>query len=352
MARTGRVGTKGAIAAVGAVAAAAAGVAVSRSPAARKQAGAALGFVLGSHPVPAPPVPPALPPGSVIALPGRGEVFVRDTGPRDDGAPTVLLLHGWTVSADINFFAVYETLASAYRVIALDHRGHGRGMRSNEPFALEDCADDAAAVLRTLGVPPERTILLGYSMGGPIALLLVRRHPGVAAALVSQATALEWRATVMDRSKWRLLSLAEVGLRISSGDGVVERILDQAIQVSPELKAIRPWLDAEIQRGLGRSLLDAGRALSQFDSREWAPEIKLPAVVCVTLRDRLVPPHKQRALAAALAAEIVEIDGDHDVSLVDGPRYAAVTREAVDRAAAQLPTPPAARTTKRRAARR
>jgi 3-oxoadipate enol-lactonase len=271
-----------------------------------------------------------------VNLPERGEIFVRDSGPRDDGAPTVLLLHGWTVSADINFFAAYETLTAAYRVIALDHRGHGRGMRSAEPFSLEDCADDAAALLQILEVEPERTIVVGYSMGGPIALLLAHRHPQLVAALVSQATALEWRATAADRSKWRLLSLAEVGLRVSSGDGVVERAIDQAVSESRDLQPLRPWLEAEIQRGLGRTLIDAGRALSQFDSRPWAHELGLPAVVCVTLQDRLVPPHKQRALAKALRAQVVEIDGDHDVTLVKRTLYAAATREAVDLAASLL----------------
>ncbi len=296
----------------------------------------ALGFVRGIDQPPAAPIPPALLPGRMVLLPGRGEVFVRDSGPRDDDAPTLLMLHGWTVSADLNFFAVYEQLASAYRVIAMDHRGHGRGMRSNEPFALEDCADDAAALLKDLDVPPASTIVLGYSMGGPIALLLARRHPGRVAALVSQATALEWRATLADRSKWRFLSVAEVGLRVSSGDGVVERVIEQAVQVSPELEPIRPWLEAEIQRGLGRSLIDAGRALSLFDSRPWARDLAIPAVVCVTLRDRLVPPAKQRALARALDAEVLEIDGDHDVTLVDGASYAAVTVKAVDLIAARL----------------
>jgi len=89
--------------------------------------------------LPRAPVPPYLPPGRVINLPGRGEVFVRDSG----GAPAhpaVLLLHGWTASADLNFFAAYAGLAESYRVVALDLRGHGRGMRSAEPFSLEDCA--------------------------------------------------------------------------------------------------------------------------------------------------------------------------------------------------------------------
>ncbi len=325
---------RGALAAAGALAATAAGVAgvaVSRSPVMRKQAGMAVGFIRGVDHPPAAPVPPELLPGRIVLLPGRGEVFVRDSGPRDDHAPTLLLLHGWTVGADLNFFAVYGTLARSYRVIALDHRGHGRGMRSTEPFSLEDCADDAAALLKALDVQPGRTIVLGYSMGGPVALLLARRHPGVVSALVLQATALEWRATLADRSKWRFLSVAEVGFRVSSGEGVVERVIDQAVKASPELEPIRSWLEAEIQRGLGRALIDAGRALSLFDSRPWAKDLAIPAVVCVTTRDRLVPPAKQRALARALRAEVLEIDGDHDVTLVDGKTYAAVTEQAVAR---------------------
>jgi 3-oxoadipate enol-lactonase len=324
--------------ALGLVAAGGAAVLVRRSPFLRRQANMALGFVTHAHQAPAAPVPPPLPPGRVALLPGRGEVFYRDSGPiegRPD-APVVLMLHGWTVSADLNFFLAYASLTADYRVIALDHRGHGRGMRSNEPFALEDCADDAAALLDVLGVAGPRTIALGYSMGGPIGQFVVRRHPGVAGALVMQATALEWRATFTDRSKWRLLSIAEVGLRISSGDGVVERVIDQAVAVSPELIPIRPWLQAEIQRGLGRALVDAGWALSLFDSRPWAGDLGVPAVVCVTLQDRLVPIAKQRALALALGADVIEIDGDHDVTLVDGPRYAEATRRAVDRVAAQL----------------
>jgi 3-oxoadipate enol-lactonase len=308
----------------------------------RKQAGMAVGFIRGVDHPPSAPVPPPLLPGRIVLLPARGEVFVRDSGPRagpDDQAPTVLLLHGWTVGADINFFAVYEALARSYRVIALDHRGHGRGMRSTELFSLEDCADDAAALLEALEVRPGRTIVLGYSMGGPIALLLARRHPGLVSALVSQATALEWRATLADRSKWRFLSIAEVGFRVSSCEGVVERVIDQAVTTSPELEPIRPWLEAEIQRGLGRALIDAGRALSLFDSRPWAKELGIPAVVCVTTRDRLVLPAKQRALARALRAEVFEIDGDHDVTLVDGKTYATVTEQAVARAAELLAAP-------------
>jgi len=277
------------------------------------------------------PVPPPLPPGRVISLPGRGEVFVRDSG-GDPADPAVLLLHGWTASADLNFFPVYAGLASSYRVIALDLRGHGRGMRSTEPFSLEDCADDAAALLGQLGTKP--TIVVGYSMGGSVGLLLARRHPGTVAALVMQATALEWRRTARERTVWRLLSVLELGLRLGTGAGVVERVLREAIEEAPELDVYRPWLAAEFQRGLARELADAGRALSRYDAQPWAGQLDIPAVMLITTSDRLVRPSKQQELAEALNAHVIEIDADHDLPLVKGDEYARLTKLAIDTAAA------------------
>ncbi len=287
---------------------------------------------------PQPPLPPYLPPGRVINLPGRGEVFVRDSGgaPAD---PAVLLLHGWTASADLNFFAAYACLAESYRVIALDLRGHGRGMRSTEPFSLEDCADDAAALLGQLEA--DNVIVVGYSMGGPVGLLLARRHPGRVKALVMQATALEWNRTTRERMVWRLLSVLELGLRLGTGAGFVERVLRQAIEEAPELDVYRPWLAAEFRRGLARELADAGRALSRYDARPWAGQLGLPAAMLITTRDQLVRPSKQRELAEALRAHVIDVDADHDLPLVKGEDYARLTKLAVDTAAraAGLRTP-------------
>ena len=51
---------------------------------------------------------PPLPPGRLVELPGRGTTFLREVvGPPH--APTLVLLHGWTSTADINWFIAAHT---------------------------------------------------------------------------------------------------------------------------------------------------------------------------------------------------------------------------------------------------
>ena len=268
-----------------------------------------------SHPLA--PIPPAdLPPGRIVELPGRGEVFVRDRAATRPGRPTVLLLHGWTASADLNWFRVYGPLAAeGGRVLAIDHRGHGRGLRSEERFTLQDAADDAAALLRTLDAGP--AIVVGYSMGGPIAMRLWERHPDVVAGLVLEATALEWRATRRERLVFKFMAALEFFLRSGRPRGLLDRTLRDAVHASPDLEPLLGWLKAELRRGDPAAIADAGRALGEHDGRPFAGDIDVPAAVVVTTKDRLVRPKKQRQLARAIpGATTFEIEGDHDCCLV------------------------------------
>lgn len=318
----------------GAVAGVAAAVAVASNPVVRDEARLIrrLSRPLGPRGDPLAPVPPPLPPGSVVALPDRGEVFARDSGAEPvAGAPPVLLLHGWTASADLNWFAVYDDLAARHRVIALDHRGHGRGMRSSAPFSLEACADDAAALLHRLGVGP--AVVVGYSMGGAIAMLLWSRHPEAVSGLVFSGTALEWSAP-RERALWRTMSLFEVALRHGTGDGLVERAMREAIREDPDVAVHRAWVTSEFQRGSPTDLAGAGRALAGYDGRALATAVDVPAAVVLTTRDHLVPPAKQRRLADALGAPVFEVDADHLAPFSRGREFSAAICAAVTRVAA------------------
>jgi 3-oxoadipate enol-lactonase len=120
-------------------------------------------------------------------------------------------------------FPVYRALALHRTVLAVDHRGHGRGLRAESPFSLEECADDAAALLDLLGI--KRAIMAGYSMGGAVAMLMWKRRPDLVGRLVLSGTALESRSRRRERLLWRSLVMMDLVLRVGGGDGFVQRYL-------------------------------------------------------------------------------------------------------------------------------
>jgi len=247
-------------------------------------------------------IPPDLPPGRLVALPDRGETFVRDSG---GTGPPLLLLHGWMFAADLNWYPSYRALVDAgYRVLALDHRGHGRGLRTPDAFRLADCADDAAALLRALDCGP--VLSAGYSMGGPIAALLARRHPELIRGTVYCATACHWSEPRL-RVFWQGMG----ALRLVLGPFPLETWRRLLRRWGSSDTPLTTWMASELSRGSARDLAEAGRELGRFDSRAWVGALDSPAAVVLTTRDRSVPPRKQRELAGLLGAPLFEVPADH-----------------------------------------
>ena len=235
-------------------------------------------------------------------VPGRGEFFLRDTG--GDGPP-LLLVHGWMFPSDLNWLPSYAPLHRAgYRVLAMDLRGHGRGLRSSARFRLADCADDAAGVLQVLKLPP--ALVVGYSMGGPVAQLLARQHPQRVAGFVLCATALDW-SEPRQKLAWRAMGILRLVLGLFP-TGAWRAGMRLAGPPSRESS----WVAAELSRGSARDLAEAGRELGRFDSSGWSGELEQPRAVIVMSRDRLVPARKQHDLARALEVEPVLLHADHD----------------------------------------
>lgn len=259
---------------------------------------------------PEPPFDFDFPPARTVRVRGRGEFFLRDSDAahpagEPEARPVVMLLHGWIASADLNWACVYGSLIDAgYRVLAIDHRGHGRGLRPLVPFRLADCAADAAAVLRTLGLPP--AVIVGYSMGGAVAQLVARDHPDVMSALILSGTAQHWQDPELKRS-WRMLELAGIAIRISP-NGFWNFGL-RRVNMTPGKPTA--WLRSEINRHNCTDIIEAGRELSRFDSRPWLGPQAVPCAVVLTTEDTVVPPRKQRDLAEALGAPIFEAPIDH-----------------------------------------
>jgi len=102
---------------------------------------------------------------------GVGARFIAPQG-GEEGPSTLVLLHGFTGSAS-GWGHQLDTLADyGLRIIAFDLLGHGHSDAPGDPqrYTVEHCQQDILAALQELGVSKGQAILLGYSMGGRIAL--------------------------------------------------------------------------------------------------------------------------------------------------------------------------------------
>jgi pimeloyl-ACP methyl ester carboxylesterase len=178
-------------------------------------------------------------------------------------------------------------------------------------------------VVRELELGPVTAV--GYSMGGPIASLLARDHPDTVSGLVLGATAAQWTEPRM-KFLWRSMGLLRLLLNLFPLESWRWGLRRAGFPNSPTTS----WVAAELSRGSGRDLAEAGRELGRFDSSPWIGRLGIPAAVIVTTSDTAVPPRKQYGLAEALSAPVFEIDCDHAGVTVKGVDFARVLLQAIE----------------------
>jgi 3-oxoadipate enol-lactonase len=275
----------------------------------------------------------------VLDLPGRGRTVVWDV-PGPPGAPTLLLVHGVTLTAALNWGGIVDTLCRRYRVVLVDQRGHGQGLACGS-FRLEDCADDLAAVAEQLGI--ERLVPVGYSMGGLIAQLLWRRHPGLVAGLVLCSTARNVSGSPWEQSASLMMpGLVTAAMWMPAAAALRADLLGTALLDSEYEPAKRQWALSEMRRTSLVDALSAMQAVGEFTSHTWIGSVDVPSAVIVTRHDRVVSPRRQWKLVHALpSATVVEIDGGHDVFLHSPARFGAAVESACAAVCSDVTSPTA-----------
>jgi pimeloyl-ACP methyl ester carboxylesterase len=96
------------------------------------------------------------------------------------GSDAVVFIHGWT--CDLTFWHGQAPIYEIHRALLVDLPGHGQSEKPDVAYTQERFARAINAVMRDAGV--ERAVLVGHSMGGPVALTFLRLFPNKARAIV------------------------------------------------------------------------------------------------------------------------------------------------------------------------
>lgn len=184
----------------------------------------------------------------------------------------MILLHGGLGLGEM-FGPILPALAERHRVIAPDLQGHGHTADIDRPLDLRFMADDIAALIRHLGL--EKPDVVGYSLGGGVALQLAVRHPDTVGRLV-MASANVWRSAIYPEM------LAQQGqMDASAAEFLKETPMYQSyMQAAPRPEDFPRLLDK-----IGKAMAN------DFDYSEEVRGLRVPTLIVAGDCDMAPPSH-------------------------------------------------------------
>ena len=202
------------------------------------------------------------------------------------------------------------------------------GIQSEE-FSLYDCADDVAALIDVLDL--RHVIVAGYSMGSIVAQRVWRQHPDKIDGLVLCATTDRFRSSVAERLFHQGMEVAMFGTRGLSRSRTAVRAARTAADVLDlQPNDLHDWAFAEFRSTSPWAVGQAVAALGRHHSRPWLSRIDVPTAVVVTLKDKVLPPANQIALARRIpGATIHDIQAGHAACVLESERFVPALLEAV-----------------------
>lgn len=223
------------------------------------------------------------------------DLFYRAEG---DGPTTVVLSHSFLVDHR-QFDAQIEALSQRFRVVAYDHRGHGRSSDPGVSYGMEDIYADAVSLLEAVVDGPCHFV--GLSTGAFVGLRLGYRRPELVDRLVlmSGSADLEgWVDRVRYAAMLRLLPL--VGWRPLIGSGMTTMFGDRFLRDAERQDEAELWRERMMANDRGSIVRFARAVFGREPVTDRLGEIEAPTLVVSGESDRAQVPSRGRAMAAGI----------------------------------------------------
>lgn len=212
---------------------------------------------------------------------------------------------------------VAALLASDYRSVRYDKRGHGLSDCPPGPYSLEQLAADLSALLTHLGI--EAAALVGISVGGMIALQFALDQPNLVRALVLADTAA--RIGTVERWNQRIATVHASGMERAAPEIIPIWFTEGFAEAQPAVH--RGYLNM-MARTPAEGYTATCAALRDGDLTGRLAELQTPTLVLAGEHDVATPPELGRQLAASLPeARFQLIDGAAHLVSVEQPQAVA-----------------------------
>jgi 3-oxoadipate enol-lactonase len=231
-------------------------------------------------------------------LPDGTEIAYDETG---SGIP-LLFIHGWPHDRTL-WAGQISGLSTQARCLAPDLRGFG-GSTVRGPWSIDQFADDLAALLAARQI--DRAVVCGLSMGGYVALAMLRRHRALVRGLILTSTRATADTPEGREKRARLIEFVEEhGVDALAGRQLKAMVGATTFGSRPEVReSLRQMMAAAPLEGVVGAL----QAMAERpDASGLLPTIDVPTLVVGGAEDTFTPPDELRAMAARIPRCRVEL---------------------------------------------
>jgi len=187
------------------------------------------------------------------------------------GDTALVFLHGWCGDREYWKHQV-DVFAPDYRIVAVDQAGHGESGKDRKVWTVSSLAGDVEAVVKTLGL--KRVILVGHSMGGPVALMAAKRMPDAVVAVIGVDTLQNAEFKMPEEVSKKFFEGIETDFKATMQTGM-DGLLHE--KTDPALKK---WLVSRAQNQDPKIALALMRDLMKLDNKMLLKDAKKP-VRCI-----------------------------------------------------------------------
>ena len=237
---------------------------------------------------------------------------------------SLVLIHGFTDNLGMWYNQV-PVFSQRFKVLTYDVRGHGKTETPEDGFSMQIFADDAHALLKALGI--EKACMLGYSMGGRIALQFALAHPEMTTGLIfansgvigSDAKPTEAQLAALAERREQMVEMFATGRIEVIADGMAERSFSPGFREEDPV-AFQRYKDVKLEND-PRHYLEIMKAMVQAVTNP--PDLRrleCPVLIIAGDRDGFMTVDEARSMERVVSDATVTVLPTGHAAAIEAPQ--------------------------------